>query len=82
MRKRIPKFRSVQEEAQFWDTHDTTDYLDEFEDDNEIVFVRPEHGIIEVGSTIWQRLLREAKRRRTTPSRLVNRWLKEHLKAG
>lgn len=26
--KAIPKFKTDQEEADFWDTHDTTDYLD------------------------------------------------------
>ncbi len=27
----VPTFKSVQEEAAFWDTHDITDYLDEME---------------------------------------------------
>ncbi len=26
---RIPEFQSLEEEAEFWDTHDFTDYLDE-----------------------------------------------------
>jgi hypothetical protein len=26
----IPDFKSIEEEAGFWDTHDFTDYLDEF----------------------------------------------------
>ncbi|OGM20668.1 hypothetical protein A2955_03845 [Candidatus Woesebacteria bacterium RIFCSPLOWO2_01_FULL_37_19] len=26
--KKIPKFKSEEEEANFWDTHDTTDYFD------------------------------------------------------
>lgn len=29
-RPRIPEFKSIQEEAEFWDKHDTTDYEDEF----------------------------------------------------
>jgi hypothetical protein len=28
---KIPTFSSVKEEAEFWDTHDLTDYLDELE---------------------------------------------------
>lgn len=27
--KRLPKFRSIQEEAKFWDGHDIGDYMDE-----------------------------------------------------
>lgn len=26
--KPIPKFRNIKQEAEFWDTHDTTEYLD------------------------------------------------------
>ncbi|MCB9438399.1 MAG: hypothetical protein H6673_15595 [Anaerolineales bacterium] len=29
MTKKIPQFKTIQEEAEFWDTHDFTDYLDE-----------------------------------------------------
>ena len=29
-KRRIPEFRTIEEEAEFWDTHDTTDYEDEF----------------------------------------------------
>lgn len=30
-KSRIPEFASIEEEAEFWDTHDTTDYEDEFQ---------------------------------------------------
>ena len=26
--KKVPDFKSIQEEAEFWDTHDFTDYVD------------------------------------------------------
>lgn len=26
--KRVPEFKSIQEEAEFWDTHDFTDFTD------------------------------------------------------
>ena len=79
MSKELPTFRNEKEEARFWDTHDSTDYLAELEDDLETVFVRPESGVIELGGVTWSRLVREAKRRRTSPSALVRRWLKEKL---
>ena len=28
---KIPKFRSFEEEARFWDTHDTTEFLEQFQ---------------------------------------------------
>ncbi len=79
MKKRLPTFRSEKEEARFWDTHDSTDFLSNLQEDTETVFVRPEMGFIEVRPATWRRLLKEAKRRRTTPQRLVQRWLKEKL---
>ena len=30
-KRQIPAFRTIQEEALFWDTHEVTDYLDEME---------------------------------------------------
>ena len=79
MKDRIPDFRNEKVEAKFWDTHDSTDFRSDLEEDQETVFVRPEIGLIEVRSSTWQRLVREARRRRTTPQRLVQRWLKEKL---
>ena len=79
MKDRIPEFRDEKAEARFWETHDSTDFRSDLEEDHETVFVRPEIGVIEVRSSTWQRLVREARRRRTTPQRLVQRWLKEKL---
>jgi len=46
--RQIPQFRSVKDEARFWDTHDSTEFLNELEEDKATVFVRPELGFIEV----------------------------------
>jgi len=43
---KIPEFESIREEAEFWDTHDTTEFLDEFEEADDLVFVRPEMQVI------------------------------------
>jgi len=45
-RSKIPKFESIREEAEFWDTHDTTEFLDEFEEADDVVFVRPEMQVV------------------------------------
>lgn len=38
--QKIPQFDSIQEMAQFWDTHDLTDFADEIEEVTETVFKR------------------------------------------
>ena len=35
------KFKDLKEERKFWDSHDSTDYLDDFEVAKDVVFVRP-----------------------------------------
>jgi hypothetical protein len=79
MSKEIPKFHNEAAERAFWDTHDATEYLDQFEDDAETLFIRPEMGVVELRPALWRQLLRVAKQRRTTPGRLVENWLKEKL---
>jgi len=39
-RPKIPDGSSIEELAQFWDTHDATDFLDELEEVTEPIFVR------------------------------------------
>jgi len=38
---KTPRFKSLKEEREFWDTHDSMDYLDDFEEASDVVFVRP-----------------------------------------
>lgn len=78
-KSRLPEFKTIQEEAAFWDSHDLTDYLDEFEQDRETVFVRPEAPLVEVSRTLWPKLVELSKQKHTTPDRLVNRWVREKL---
>ena len=78
---RIPAFNNIEEEAEFWDTHDFTDFADES--------VPVE---ITVGGELADRLTvrldqadrRELDRRARTmgvgPSTLVRIWLKERLR--
>ena len=43
---KMPKFKNLKEERKFWDTHDSTDYLDDFEQAKDVVFVRPKKEVI------------------------------------
>jgi predicted DNA binding CopG/RHH family protein len=43
---KVPKFKSLKEEIEFWDTHESTDYLDDFGVANDVVFVRPKKEVI------------------------------------
>ena len=43
---KIPKFKNLKEERKFWDSHDSIDYLDDFEETKDVVFVRPKKQVI------------------------------------
>ena len=43
---KVPKLKNLKEEREFWYTHDSTDYLDEFEVAEDVVFVRPKKEVI------------------------------------
>ncbi|NLO74117.1 MAG: hypothetical protein GX100_08455 [candidate division WS1 bacterium] len=36
-KKKIPKFRNLEEAARFWDTHDTSDYAEELKPADDVV---------------------------------------------
>ena len=51
---KTPKFATLQEEADFWDTHDSTDYLDDTtEVDGAFVDVRPRKAQISLRLDPW-----------------------------
>ncbi len=43
---KAPKFKNIKEERKFWDGHESTDYLDDFEETKDVVFVRPKKQVI------------------------------------
>jgi predicted DNA binding CopG/RHH family protein len=45
-RMKLPKFKSLKEEREFWDTHDSTEYHDDFKTARDVVFVRPKKEVI------------------------------------
>jgi predicted DNA binding CopG/RHH family protein len=78
---RIPSFDSVEEEAEFWDTHDFTDYLDEGRPvkialDGELA----ERLTLRLESSDREALTRIARDKGIGPSTLVRMWIKERLR--
>jgi len=77
---KIPEFASIEEEAEFWDTHDITEFLDETvpvrlqarDPLEQILAVRLDFGELDA-------LTRLAQAQGISPSVLVHLWIKEHL---
>jgi hypothetical protein len=43
---KTPKFENLKDERAFWDKQDSTDYLDDFEDAENIVFARARKDVL------------------------------------
>lgn len=81
-KSRIPKFKSYEEEANWWDTHDTTEFEDEFKP-VKLEFVKPLEHILGVrmdGKTLTK-LTKLGSDIGVGPSTLVRIWIMEKLKA-
>jgi hypothetical protein len=73
------EFNDYEEAAEFWDTHDTTDYLDEFQTVEAITEFKGRHYEVELDEEIALKLRSQAIRKGTTLSHLVNEILRERL---
>lgn len=78
---RIPEFTSIEEEAEFWDTHSTADYEDEFR----LVRVRftknLSQGItIRLDPETLQMVRCLAREKGIGPTTLIRMWILERLR--
>lgn len=81
--RRIPRFRSIAEEARFWDTHDVTDYLPQMKE-AKVSFdpSAPKEEIltIRIQSELKKRLEKMAKAYGVNLSTLARIWFIDKVK--
>jgi len=82
-KSRIPEFKSYEEEAEFWDTHDFTDFDDEFKP----VEVRVSKNLsssvaIRLDPESLERIRQLAHDQGIGPTTLIRIWVLEHLKGA
>ncbi|HEV7859718.1 MAG TPA: CopG family antitoxin [Pyrinomonadaceae bacterium] len=73
------EFGSYEEAAEFWETHDTTDYLDSFETVEVESEFRRRHHEVEIDEDLMKVLSEEAQKRGVAVSRLVSEMLREKI---
>ncbi len=80
---RIPDFKTREEEAAFWDTHDFTDFEDEFQPVRVRVAKNLSEGItIRLDHKTLTKLRNRASEKGIGPTTLVRMWVLEHLKTA
>jgi predicted DNA binding CopG/RHH family protein len=78
---RIPKFNSEQEESDFWDTHDSTEFFGELQEiDANFVDARPKTMIsLRLQPELIEQLKVLARRKGIGYQTLIRMWLMERL---
>jgi predicted HicB family RNase H-like nuclease len=74
------EFASYEEAAEFWDTHDTTDYLDSFETVVVEAELKHRRYEVEIDEELMKALTEQAQKRGIAVSQLVSEMLKEKIR--
>lgn len=80
VKKRDPlpeRFNTIEEAAEFWDTHDSADYEEYMRDVECQVNIKRRTYMISLDSNLYRKLRVIAKERGVQPETLVNLWLQE-----
>lgn len=81
--KKIPIFKSLKEEREFWNSHSVIDYLDELKETNEIVFEKPRlkrNFQMRLDDKTIHNLKKLANAKGVDVSTLIRSWIREHLR--
>ena len=83
-KSRIPTFKSIQEEAAWWEAHDVTDYLDELTLVKLVFKPRsaPRPVVIPLDPDGFTALETKARERGLTPTALAKEWIEERLRSA
>ncbi len=81
MSGQLPQTDSIQELAEFWDTHDVTDFEDELEEVGERVFERDADVTVHLETDDARALRAIAQSRGVADSELVREWVLERIHA-
>ena len=81
MSKKIPKFKTEDEEREFWATHDSIDFIDQTEAVESIEFIRKpvKTGVLRLDLKLLEELRKVAAKKNIPATVLASRWLADRL---
>lgn len=83
--KKLPKFKNIREEAEFWDTHSFADYWDQFDDVDLVIQLqkpKDETVVVRIQKDMKEKMQQVAKTKGINVSTLARIWLLEKLSAS
>ena len=78
----LPQTDSIQELAQFWDTHDVTDFEDEMEEVTQPVFERRSVIALDLNSAEAEAVKKLAESEGVADAELIRDWVREKIGAS
>jgi CopG antitoxin of type II toxin-antitoxin system len=75
-------FDSLEEAAEFWDTHDSGDYEEYFTDVEGKFDIKKKSYLISMDGSLYDEVRAIAKKKRIPPDKLIIRWMKEKLRSA
>ena len=75
-------FGSLEEAAEFWDTHDSGDYEEYFRDVECKFEINTRTHLISMDGSLYDEVRAVAKKKRIPTDKLVSRWIKEKLRSA
>jgi hypothetical protein len=78
-KSKLPRTDSIQELAEFWDTHDLTDFEDELEEVAEPVFVRDTTVEVHLESREAKAVEQMAQAKGVSREELIHAWVREKV---
>ena len=80
--KHLPKIDSISELAEFWQSHDLTDFEDELEEVMTPVFQRVDQFQVRLSASDARALRSKARKAHISEGELVSQWVHERLGGG
>ena len=78
-KSKLPKSDSIEELAEFWDTHDLTDFEDELEEVAELAFVRSNAIKVHLESHDAEAVQKMAKAKGISEEEIIRAWVLQKL---
>jgi hypothetical protein len=79
MTKKIPDFRSLEEAAEYWDTHSFAEHLEDTEPIDIEVDLAGRRITLEIDSDLSEKLKKISKKSKKSYDKLIGSWIRERI---
>jgi uncharacterized protein YutE (UPF0331/DUF86 family) len=79
MTKKIPDFKTLEDAANYWDTHSFADHIEETEPVEIEVSLGQRKILLEIDSDLSEKLIKIAQKKKKSYEKLIKSWIREKI---